>query len=156
MVFKWTGKRFSSVPLELFELPGEKDFLRPSNISVHQADTLNMFAVSFGSPSRKAAIFNLVEDFGILSINNSRTIQPEILKNGYGRVYTALLTTNNGDMVLIFSQENNILKTGIFSVNDGSEIMSDLLVLDDKQNLYAPDIWVYDICLLYTSPSPRD
>ena len=23
--------------------------------------------------------------------------------------------------------------------------MSDLLVLDDKQNLYAPDIWVYDI-----------
>ena len=145
VVFKWTGKRFSSVPLELFELPGEKDFLRPSNISVHQADTLNMFAVSFGSPSRKAAIFNLVEDFGILSINNSRTIQPEILKNGYGRVYTALLTTNNGDMVLIFSKENNILKTGIFSVNDGSEIMSDLLVLDDKQNLYAPDIWVYDI-----------
>ena len=39
VAFKWTGKRFSSVPLELFELPGEKDFLRPSNISVHQADT---------------------------------------------------------------------------------------------------------------------
>ena len=62
MAFKWTGKRFSSVPLELFELPGEKDHLRPSNINFSHADTLNTFAVSFGSPSRKAAIFNLVED----------------------------------------------------------------------------------------------
>ena len=104
-----------------------------------------MFAVSFGSPSRKAAIFNLVEDFGILSVNNSRIIQPEILKNGYGRVYTALFEANNNEMVAIFSQEDNILKTGIFSARDGTEILSDLLVLDDKQNLYAPDIWVYDI-----------
>ena len=145
VAFKWTGKRFSSVPLELFELPGEKDHLRPSNINFSHADTLNTFAVSFGSPSRKAAIFNLVEDFGILSINNSRIIQPEILKNGYGRVYTALFEANNNEMVAILSQENNILKTGIFSARDGTELLSDLLVLEDKQNLYAPDIWVYDI-----------
>ena len=39
-----------------------------------------MFAVSFGSPSRKAAVFNLVEDFGALSINESKIIQPEIFK----------------------------------------------------------------------------
>jgi hypothetical protein len=145
VAFKWTGRRFSSVPMELFDFPGEIDFLRPSNINFHQADSLSMFAVSFGSPSRKAAIFNLVEDFGTLSINEPKIIQPEILKNGYGRVYTALLTTNNGEMILIFSKENNILKTGIFSVNDGSEISSDLLVLEDKENLYAPDIWVHDI-----------
>jgi len=145
VAFKWTGRRFSSVPMELFEFPNEKDFLRPSNINFHQSDTLSMFAVSFGSPSRKAAVFNLVEDFGALSINESKIIQPEILKNGYGRVYTALITTNSGEMILIFSKENNILKTGIFSVDDGSEISSDLLVLEDKENLYAPDIWVYDI-----------
>ena len=129
VAFKWTGSRFSSVPMELFDFPGEKDLLRPSNINFHQTDSLSMFAVSFGSPSRKAAIFNLVEDFGTLFINEPKIIHPEILKNGYGRVYTALLTTNNGEMILIFSKENNILKTGIFSVNDGSEISSDLLVL---------------------------
>ena len=104
-----------------------------------------MFAVSFGSPSRKAAVFNLIEDFGAITVNKPKIIQPEILKNGYGRVYTALITTLSGKMILIFSKENNILKTGIFSLDDGSEISSDLLVLEDKENLYAPDIWVYDI-----------
>ena len=83
VAFKWTGKRYSSVPLELFELPGEKDHLRPSNINFSHADTLNTFAVSFGSPSRKAAIFNLVEDFGILSINNSRIIIIKSIFNDY-------------------------------------------------------------------------
>jgi len=145
VAFKWTGRRFSSVPMELFDFPDEKDFLRPSNINAHQADSLSMFAVSFGSPSRKAAVFNLIEDFGAITVNKPKIIQPEILKNGYGRVYTALITTLSGKMILIFSKENNILKTGIFSVDDGSEISSDLLVLEDKENLYAPDIWVYDI-----------
>ena len=145
VAFKWTGRRFSSVPMELFDFPDEKDFLRPSNINVHQADSLSMFAVSFGSPSRKAAVFNLIEDFGAITVNKPKIIQPEILKNGYGRVYTALITTLSGKMILIFSKENNILKTGIFSLDDGSEISSDLLVLEDKENLYAPDIWVYDI-----------
>ena len=145
VAFKWTGTRFSSVPLELFELPDEKDFLRPSNINVHLRDTTYTFAVSFGSPSRKTAVFNLVEDFGLLSINNSKIIQPEILKNGYGKVHTAMISTNSGDMVVIFSQENNILKTGTFSISNGEEISSDLLVLEDKQALYAPDIWTYDI-----------
>ena len=145
VAFKWTGRRFSSVPMELFEFPDEKDFLRPSNINFHQVDTLSMFAVSFGSPSRKSAIFNLIEDLGVLSINEPKIIQPEILKNGYGRVYNAMITTNSGEMILIFSKENNILKTGMFSLNDGSEVSSDLLVLEDKENLYAPDIWVYDI-----------
>ena len=37
------------------------------------------------------------------------------------------------------------MKTAIFSSTDGKEITSDLLVLDGMQNLYAPDIWVYDI-----------
>jgi hypothetical protein len=52
---------------------------------------------------------------------------------------------NNNEMVAILSQENNILKTGIFSARDGTELLCDLLVLEDKQNLYAPDIGVYDI-----------
>ena len=56
-----------------------------------------------------------------------------------------MITTNSGEMILIFSKENNILKTGMFSLDDGSEVSSDLLVLEDKENLYAPDIWVYDI-----------
>ena len=145
VVFKWTGTRFSSEPLERFDFPGEKDLLRPSNINISEIDGKVTLSISFGSPSRKAVIFNLSERFGSLVIESPMIFQPDILKNGYGRVFTALFNTKDGENIAVFSPEGDIMKTAIFSSTDGKEITSDLLVLDGMQNLYAPDIWVHDI-----------
>jgi len=145
VVFKWTGTRFSSEPLERFDFPGEKDLLRPSNINISEIDGKVTFSISFGSPSRKAVIFNLSEQLGSLVIESPMIFQPDILKNGYGRVFTALFNTKDGENIAVFSPEGDIMKTAIFSSTDGKEITSDLLVLDGMQNLYAPDIWVHDI-----------
>jgi len=145
VVFKWTGTRFSSEPLERFDFPGEKDLLRPSNINISEIDGKVTLSISFGSPSRKAVIFNLSERLGSLVIESPMIFQPDILKNGYGRVFTALFNTKDGENIAVFSPEGDIMKTAIFSSTDGKEITSDLLVLDGMQNLYAPDIWVHDI-----------
>ena len=145
VVFKWTGTRFSSEPLEHFDFPGEKDLLRPSNINISEFDGKVTFSISFGSPSRKAVIFNLSEQLGSLVIESPLIFQPDILKNGYGRVFTALFNTKDGENIAVFSPEGDIMKTAIFSSADGKEITSDLLVLDGMQNLYSPDIWVHDI-----------
>ncbi|MFL3045111.1 MAG: hypothetical protein ACJZ1S_04850 [Candidatus Neomarinimicrobiota bacterium] len=145
VVFKWTGTRFTSEPLERFDFPGEKDLLRPSNINIAEIDGKVTLSVSFGSPSRKAVIFNLSEQLGSLVIESPMIFQPDILKNGYGRVFTALFNTNDGENIAVFSPEGDIMKTAIFSSTDGKEIISDLLVLNGMQNLYAPDIWVHDI-----------
>jgi len=145
VVFKWTGTRFSSEPLERFDFPGEKDLLRPSNINISEIDGKVTLSISFGSPSRKAVIFNLSEQLGSLVIESPMIFQPDILKNGYGRVFTALFNTKDGENIAVFSPEGDIMKTAIFSSTDGKEITSDLLVLDGMQNLYAPDIWVHDI-----------
>ena len=145
VVFKWTGTRFTSEPLERFDFPGEKDLLRPSNISITEIDDKTAFSISFGSPSRKAVIFNLSEQLGSLVIEAPLVFQPDILKNGYGRVFTALFNTKDGEMIAVFSPEGNIMKTAIFSSTDGEEITSDLLVLDGMQVLFSPDIWVHDI-----------
>ena len=145
VVFKWTGTRFTSEPLERFDFPGEKDLLRPSNINISEVDGKVTLSISFGSPSRKAVIFNLSERLGSLVIESPMIFQPDILKNGYGRVFTALFNTKDGENIAVFSPEGDIMKTAIFSSTDGKEITSDLLVLDGMQNLYAPDIWVHDI-----------
>ena len=145
VVFKWTGTRFSSEPLEHFDFPGEKDLLRPSNINIFEIEGKVTLSISFGSPSRKAVIFNLSEQLGSLVIESPMIFQPDILKNGYGRVFTALFNTNDGENIAVFSPEGDIMKTAVFSSTDGKEIISDLLVLNGMQNLYAPDIWVHDI-----------
>ena len=145
VVFKWTGSRFTSEPLKRFYFPGERDLLRPSNINISEIDDKTTFSISFGSPSRKAVIFNLSEQLGSLVIEAPMVLQPDILKNGYGRLFTASFNTKDGQMIAVFSPEGDIMKTAIFSSTDGKEIASDLLVLDGMQNLYAPDIWVYDI-----------
>ena len=145
VVFKWTGTRFTSEPLKRFDFPGEKDLLRPSNINISEIDGKVTLSISFGSPSRKAVIFNLSERLGSLVIESPMIFQPDILKNGYGRVFTALFNTKDGENIAVFSPEGDIMKTAIFSSTDGKEITSDLLVLDGMQNLYAPDIWVHDI-----------
>jgi len=59
VVFKWTGTRFSSEPLEHFDFPGEKDLLRPSNINISEIDGKVTLSISFGSHSRKEVIFKL-------------------------------------------------------------------------------------------------
>ena len=145
VVFKWTGERFTSEPLKRFDFPGEKNLLRPSNINISEIDGKVTLSISFGSPSRKAVIFNLSEKLGSLLIESPMVFQPDILKNGYGRVFTALFNTTDGENIAVFSPEGDIMKTAIFSSTDGKEITSDLLVLDGMQNLYAPDIWVHDI-----------
>ena len=145
VVFKWTGTRFTSEPLKRFDFPGEKDLLRPSNINISEIDDKTTFSISIGSPSRKAVIFNLSEQLGSLVIEAPMILQPDIIKNGYGRLFTASFNTKDGQMIAVFSLEGDIMKTAIFSSTDGKEIASDLLVLDGMQNLYAPDIWVYDI-----------
>jgi hypothetical protein len=141
LVFLWEGNAFSTEPLTINNSPGAFDRYRPVNLSVSDAG----IAVSLASPSRKALLLNLALENRNLKLLKTQDISPEIIRNGFGRVFTG--SFNSGDIrhLALLSPEGNLLKVAVLTIGDTpEELVSDVVALDGARDILGPAIMSYD------------
>ena len=89
--------------------------IRPLNISKISGEK-NQIAVAFGTPIRKAMIFNISINNRNLMIEKVKLLKAQIIENGYGHIYASGFKNNNKRYFAILSPENNKIKTAVFDM----------------------------------------
>lgn len=143
LVFPWEGESFAARPLTLNNPAGATDRYRPLNLAVHELSG-NM-AVALASPSRRGVLMQLDFSPDSLTLIKLDSVQPEIIRNGYGRIFTGLFNHGEKSFLAVVSPEGNVLKTSVFTIDDQpQEIAADLLVVNGARNLIGQAIMAYD------------
>jgi hypothetical protein len=102
-VFKGREKLFENNPITSNYLSLDLGTtIRPLNIS-KIPDTQNQIAVAFGTPIRKAMIFNLLIGDSDLEIEKIKLLRAPIIENGYGHIFASGFKNNNKTSFAILS-----------------------------------------------------
>ena len=139
------GKKngFSSQPLTIDESLLDLTTLRPSNLSLVPGGSPKLM-ISFGSPVRQGLIFDINVSNATASIKSPQLLSAPIISNGYGTVYIGGFMSNGGHYVALISSERDKLKTAIFDVGTGFELIeSGTMKVDDARYLLGSDIQPY-------------
>ncbi len=141
LVFLWEGNTFSTEPLTINNSPGAFDRYRPVNLSVSDVG----IAVSLASPSRKALLLNLALEGGNLRLVKTQDISPEIIRNGFGRVFTGSFSSEDVPYLALLSPEGNLLKVAVLTIGGNpEELVSDVVPLDGARDILGPAIMSHD------------
>ena len=117
--------------------------IRPLNIS-KISGTKNQIAVAFGTPIRKAMIFNLLINDMNLEIEKINLLKAQIIENGYGHIYASGFKNNDKTYFAILSPENNKIKTAVFDMDSGGALLkSDVFLVGDATHLIGAGIQPY-------------
>ena len=142
-VFQWLGDTFSSVPIVLTDDRLSEQFIRPGNLSFLSRETPvgSGLAISFGSPLREILILAIDYNQQPWKFPGQYHLQPELFKNGYGRVYTAAFSHEGRELLAVFSPEGSLLKTVIYDLEpEPHEILSDVLIINGARFIRAAEI----------------
>ncbi|NQU28459.1 MAG: LamG domain-containing protein, partial [Candidatus Marinimicrobia bacterium] len=134
-------------PIVLADDRLSEQFIRPGNLSFLSRETLDGsgLAISFGSPLREILI--LAIDYNQLpwKFSGQYHLQPELFRNGYGRVYTAAFNHENRELLAVFSPEGSLLKTVVYDLEpEPHEILSDVLTINGARFIRAAEIMTTD------------
>lgn len=139
-VFKGTEFIFDQTPSTLNYKPLDLGTVRPFNIS-KIPDSNNQLAVAFGTPVRKAIVFNLALSNKRLSLGNKKILSAPIVENGYGHLFASGFISNGVSYLAILSPEGNKIKTAVFNMDSQGELLkSDLLLVGDAKRLIGAGI----------------
>tara|TARA_Y100000590_G_scaffold468855_1_gene653501 strand:+ start:178 stop:2739 length:2562 start_codon:yes stop_codon:yes gene_type:complete len=140
-VFKGREKLFENNPITSNYLSLDLGTtIRPLNIS-KIPDTQNQIAVAFGTPIRKAMIFNLLIGDSDLEIEKIKLLRAPIIENGYGHIFASGFKNNNKTFFAILSPENNKIKTAVFDMDSDAVLLkSDILLVGDATHLIGAGI----------------
>lgn len=117
--------------------------IRPLNISKISGEK-NQIAVAFGTPIRKAMIFNISIKNRNLMIDKVKLLKAQIIENGYGHIYASGFENNNKRYFAILSPENNKIKTAVFDMeSEGTLLKSDIFIVGDATYLIGAGIQPY-------------
>ena len=117
--------------------------IRPLNIS-KVSGTNNQIAVAFGTPIRKAMIFNLLINDMNIKIEKIKLLKAQIIENGYGHIYASGFKNNSKTYFAIISPENNKIKTAIFDMDSEAALLkSDIFLVGDATYLIGAAIQPY-------------
>jgi len=117
--------------------------IRPLNIS-KISGAKNQMAVAFGTPIRKAMIFNLSIKDKNLKIEKIKLLKAQIIENGYGHIYASGFKNNDKTYFAILSPENNKIKTAVFDMeSEGALLKSDVFLVGDATYLIGAGIQPY-------------
>ena len=139
-VFMGSNTVFTTEPLTFNYKSLDIGKARPLNIS-KIPDTKNQLAVAFGTPIRKAMVFNIFISNKNISLSNKKMLTAPIVENGYGHLFASGFISDGVSYLAILSPEGNKINTAIFDMSsDGRFIKSDLLLVGDAEQLIGAGI----------------
>ena len=121
-IFLGNENGFSKTPITISGPLLEFSTIRPSNLSLVPGGSLRL-AVSFGSPIRSGLLFDIDVSDNIARISNTKIISAPIINNGYGAVYIGGFVNENKNYVALISPEKGKLKTAVFELDEGLELI---------------------------------
>ena len=142
-IFLGKGNGFSNQPLTIKEPLLDLTTLRPSNLSLVPGGSPKL-TMSFGSPVRQGLVFDIDVANDVALIKSPQLLSAPIISNGYGAVYVGGFMSSGGHYIALISSERDKLKTAIFDVGTGFELIgSEVMKVDDARYLLGSDIQPY-------------
>jgi hypothetical protein len=150
-LFRWKDGSFQSEPFVLTDQETDLGRIRPSNLATFRHNEIPWLAVALGAPARRVLLLRLHLDDQGVTIADRQVADSKLVRSGYGRVYTGVITTDGTQRLLAFSSEGDRLKAAVFDLADtlaGSvyarELAAQVFSLGGARNLYGPGITAAD------------
>ena len=105
---------FSKEPYTYKEAPFKHKGLKPTSLAVVLKNS-NMLSVSFGSPARYAALFNIGFNGNQLVLEKFNKLSAPIIDNGYSPVYVESFYSDSANYIALLSLENNKINAALFN-----------------------------------------
>ena len=121
-VFLYNDGAFSNEPLTYKNSVTGINTIRPSNLTLNFVGNPNL-AVSFGSPFRKAILFDLGIINKTIVLKNNEILSAPIIRNGNGPVYVGGFRNESKYYMALVSPQGSELKTAIFDVTNDNELL---------------------------------
>ncbi|MEE8356053.1 MAG: hypothetical protein V3R33_01980, partial [Anaerolineales bacterium] len=133
----WHESQFEPVDIKL-----KNRKLAHPNIGDLEQDS-GKISVAIGTPSRTVLLVQFTDSTGVSTVDLDL---PESVRNGIGHLFVSFMNIGEDSHLAVFSNENELLKTVLFNVEDKPVIIAEAsLTLHSTMNLLGPAITKTDL-----------